>query len=104
MRFEFKGLHANGLESLKPELPLSDFKTDVDLISFLQQQQIEKQIFKVIQMIIRSSDSQMGGNNEQPKKAYIEITWEAASYNKQKDQLKTGEALIHVDKNLCSKS
>ena len=36
-------------ECLKPGLSLSDFKADVDLISFLQWQQVEKKIVKVNQ-------------------------------------------------------
>ena len=39
----------NCLECLKSGLSLSDFKTDVDLISFLQWQWVEKQIVKVNQ-------------------------------------------------------
>ena len=58
---------------LKPRLSLSDFKADVDLISFLQWQRVEKKIVEVNQTI-QSSDSQMGGNNKQPKKAYIQKT------------------------------
>ena len=40
----------------------------------------------------------MGGNNKQPKKVEMYRKREqVASYNKQKDDLKTREALIHVD-------
>ena len=66
----------NCLECLKPGLSLSDFKAGADLISFLQWQHVEKKIVKVNQ----------NGKCEQ-----------VVSYNKQKDELKTGEALIHVN-------
>ena len=47
---------------------------------------------------IRSSDSQMSGNSISNLKRHIYRKCEqVASYNKQKDELKTGEALIHVD-------
>ena len=49
---------------LKPGLSISDFKADVHLISFLHWQQVEIRSSKLI--AIRSSDSQMGGNNKQP--------------------------------------
>ena len=39
----------------------------------------------------------MGGNNKQSKKAYIQKSDQLTSYNKQKDELKTGEALTHAD-------
>ena len=40
----------------------------------------------------------MSGNNNQLKKKYIHRKREqVASYNKKKDELKTGEALMHVD-------
>ena len=41
----------NCLECLKPGLSLSDFKADVDLISFLQWQRVGKKIIKVSQMM-----------------------------------------------------
>ena len=40
----------------------------------------------------------MSGNNNQIKKEYIHRKREqVASYNKKNDELKTGEALMHVD-------
>ena len=40
----------------------------------------------------------MSGNNNQLKKKYIHRKREqVASYNKKKDELKTGEALMHFD-------
>ena len=37
----------------------------------------------------------MGGKNKRPKKTYRKRE-QFASYDKQKDQLKTGEALVHA--------
>ena len=40
----------------------------------------------------------MSGNNNQLKRKYIHRKREqVVSYNKKKDELKTGEALMHVD-------
>ena len=47
--------------------------------------------------VIRSSDSQIGGKNKQPELHIYRKREKVASYNKQKDELKTGEALIYVD-------
>ena len=85
-------------EYLKLGLSLSDFKADVDLISFLQWQRVEKKIVKVNQTI---PFGQVIPIWVQPisnlKRHMYRKREQVASYDKQKDELKAGEALIHVD-------
>ena len=85
-------------EYLKLGLSLSDFKADVDLISFLQWQRVEKKIVKVNQTI---PFGQVIPKWVQPisnlKRHMYRKREQVASYDKQKDELKAGEALIHVD-------
>ena len=84
-------------ECLKPGLSLSDFKADIDLISFFGMTQVETKILKVSQMILFSQViPKMDGTLKQPKKHIYRKREQLASYNKQKNELKTGEALIHV--------
>ena len=74
-------------ECLKPWLSLSNFKADVDVISFLQWQRLEKKIVKVNQTMLFG----------QVILKWVETIRTLKRHNKQKDELKTGEALIHVD-------
>ena len=88
----------NYSECLKPELLLFDFKADVDLISFLQRQRVVKKIVKVSQMISFGQVIPKWVETISNLKRHIYKKREQiVSYNKQKDELKTGEALIHVD-------
>ena len=60
--------------------------------------QVETKILKVSQMILFSQViPKMDGTLKQPKKHIYRKREQLASYNKQKNELKTGEALIHVD-------
>ena len=60
-------------ECLKPRLSLSDFKADVDLISFLQWQRVEKKIVKVNQtMPFRQVIPKWVETIRKPEKAYIQ--------------------------------
>ena len=89
-------------ECFKLELSLSDFKADVDLISFLQWHRVGKKIVKVNQtmpfgqVIPRSVET-----ISNIKRHIYRKSEPVATYDKQKDLLKTGEALIHVD---CSEN
>ena len=91
-------LLGNCPECLKPGLSLSDFKADVDLISLLQRQRVEEKTVKVNnamsfgQMIPKRVETISNLKRHTYRKRE-----QVASYNKQKDELKTGEALIHVD-------
>ena len=88
----------NYSECLKPELLLFDFKADVDLISFLQWQRVVKKIVKVSQIVSFGQVSPKWVETISNLKRHIYKKREQiVSYNKQKDELKTGEALIHVD-------
>ena len=59
--------------------------------------QVETKILKVGQMILFSQViPKMDGTLKQPKKHIYRKREQLASYNKQKNELKTGEALIHV--------
>ena len=62
-------------EGLKPGISLSDFEADVDLISFLQWQQVEKKLQKLINQCHSVMWFPNEWNNKQPKKAYIQKTW-----------------------------
>ena len=85
-------------ECLKPGLSLSDFKGDVDLVSFLQWQWVEKKIAKVNQtMPFGRIIPKWVETISNLKKHIYRKREQVASYNKEKDELKTGEALIHVD-------
>ena len=98
MRFEFKGLHAWKPECLKPGLSLSNFKADVDLISFLQWQRVEKRIVKVNQtMPFGQVIPILVATISNLKRHIYRKREQVAIYNKQKDELRTGETLIHVD-------
>ena len=85
-------------ECLKPGLLLSDFKADVDLISFLQWQRVEKKTAKVNQTMSFSQVIPKQVETISNLKRHIYRKHEqVASYNKQQDELKTEEALILVD-------
>ena len=85
-------------ECLKPELLLSDFKPDVDLISFSQWERVEKNIVKVNQTMPIGQVIPKWVDTITNLKIHIHRKREQVSnYKKQKDELKTGEALIHVD-------
>ena len=59
--------------------------------------QVETKILKVSQMILFGQViPKMDGTLKQPKKHIYRKREQLASYNKQKNELKTGEALIHV--------
>ena len=82
-------------ECLNPGLSFSDLKTDVDLIFFLLWELVGKKIVKLNQT--------MAFGQVIPKWMEIikrHIYWkreQVSSYNKQRNELKTGEAFIHVD-------
>ena len=46
----------------------------------------------------------MHGNNKQPEKCIYKKREQVANYNNQKDELKTGEALIHEDNSESDKN
>ena len=85
-------------ECLGPGLSVSDFKANVDLLYFLQWQRVEKKTVKVNktmpfgQVIPKWVDT-----ISNLKRRIYRKRQQVASYNKQKDELKTGEALIQVD-------
>ena len=82
---------------LKPGLSLSDFKTDVDLISFSLWQRVEKKIVKVNQTIPFGQVIPKWIETISNLKRHIHRKREqVANYNKKKDELKTGETLIYV--------
>ena len=90
----------NWPECLKPWLLLSDFKADVDLISFLQWQRVEKKIVKVNQTMSFGQVIHKWLKTIRNLKRHIYRKREqVASYNKQRDELKTGETLIRIDQN-----
>ena len=85
-------------ECLKPWLSLSNFKADVDVISFLQWQRLERKIVKVNRTMLIGQVILKWVETIRTLKRHIYRKCEqVASSNKQKDELKTGEALIHVD-------
>ena len=85
-------------ECLKLGLSLSDFKADVDLISFLQRKRVEKKIVKVNHTMPFGQVIPKWAETISNLKRHIYRKREqVASYNKQKDELKAGEALIYVD-------
>ena len=91
-------LLGNCLECLKPGLSISDFKAYVVLISFLQWQQVEKNIVIVNQtMPFGQVIPKWVETISNLKRHIYRKGEEVASYNKQKDELKLEEALIHVD-------
>ena len=76
----------------------TDFKEGDDLISFLQWQRLEKKIVKVCQTMAFSQVIPKWVEIISNLKRHIYRKREqVASYNKQKDELKTGEVLIHVN-------
>ena len=85
-------------ECLKSELSLSDFKADADLISFLQRQRVEKKIVKVnLTMLFGQVIPKWVEKISNLKRHIYRKREQVASYNKQKDELKIGEAFINVD-------
>ena len=77
-------------ECINPGLSLSDSKLDVNLISFLPWQQVEEVIVKVNQTlpfrkVIPKCMKTISNLKSQIRRA------------KEKDELKRGEALVHVD-------
>ena len=85
-------------ECLKPWLSLSNFKADVDVISFLQWQPLEKKIVKVNRTMLFGQVILKWVETIRTLKRHIYRKCEqVASSNKHKDELKTGEALMHVD-------
>ena len=85
-------------ECIRSGLSLSDLKAHVDLISFLQRQRVEKKIVKVNQTMSFGQVIPKWVETISNLKRHIYSKCEqVASYNKQKNELKTGEALIHVD-------
>ena len=73
-------------------------KEHVDLISFLQWQRVEKKIVKINQTISFGQVIPKWVETISNVKRHIYIKREhVASYNKQKGEAKTGEALMHVD-------
>ena len=68
------------------------------MISFLQRQRVEKKIVKVNQTMSFGQVIPKWVETISNLKRHIYSKCEqVASYNKQKNELKTGEALIHVD-------
>ena len=83
----------NSPECLKPGLSLSDLKVDVHLISLLQKQRVQKNIVKVKQTMSFSQVISKGVETMSNLKSHTYRKHEqVASYNQQKDELKTGEA------------
>ena len=99
MRFEFKGLHVWKLSGMFKAGPIVMLiKADFDLVSFLQWQRVERKIVKVNQTMPFYQVIPKSVETISNLKRHIYKTREqVASYNNQKDELKTGEALIHVD-------
>ena len=85
-------------ECLKPGILLSDFKAGIDFISFLQWQPVEKKIFNInqtmpfVQVISKWVDTISNLKRQIYRKGE-----QVPSCNKQRDELNTGEAVIHVE-------